>query len=67
MNTSPKLRKFRVYLHRIGGRTSGHITVDATCESHAGRVAVRQNIDVSFPNSKPADWIVTSTEELPCC
>ena len=57
------LKPFAVSLHRKGGKTRGRIEVHATCEKHAGRVAIAQTIEVSFPGSKPGNWIVDSVEE----
>lgn len=58
------LKTFSVQLHRRGGKTRGRITVQATCDKHAQRVAVEQTIAVSFPDSKPANWVVTGVEEV---
>lgn len=58
-----KLKQFTVSLHRKGGKTRGRIEVDAICEKHAGRAAVAQTIEVSFPKSKPAQWAVDSVTE----
>lgn len=55
---SAVLKPYRVKLHRRGGKTSGHVNVQATCAEHAKRVAVKQTIEVSYPNSKPANWVV---------
>ena len=63
MNTQ-KLKPFRVYMRRRAGTTCGRIDVLATCQNHAERVAVRQNIAVSHPKTKPGQWIVTSVETL---
>ncbi|MFA5900550.1 MAG: hypothetical protein WC829_15730 [Hyphomicrobium sp.] len=52
------LKAFRVQLHRRGGKFKGHVDVQATCEKHAERVAVAQVIEVSFPKSKPGQWVV---------
>lgn len=57
------MKFFRVQLRRRGGKTKGHIDVQATCAKHAERVAVAQVIEVSFPKSKPAQWLVDSVEE----
>lgn len=59
------LKPFRVYLRRRGGRTRGRIDVQANCQKHAERVAVAQLIEVSYPKSKPSNWLVTSVEVLP--
>lgn len=56
------LKPFTVYLRRRGGRTRGRIEVQAAEQSHAERVAKAQLIEVSYPKSKPAQWIVTSVE-----
>lgn len=58
----PILKPFRVALHRRGGKTRGHVDVQARCEKHAERVAVEQTIAVSFPKSKPSQWVVTGVE-----
>lgn len=58
----PVLKDFTVRLHRRGGKTTGRVSVKATCEKHAERVAVEQVIDVSFPTSKPANWVVDGVE-----
>lgn len=60
--TGTILKPFTVQLHRRGGKTKGRIEVQATCDKHAGRVAVAQTIEVSFPKSKPGDWVVTNVE-----
>lgn len=59
----PVLKPFAVQLHRKGGKTKGRIDVQAASPEHAGRVAVAQTIEVSFPKSKPANWVVDSVEE----
>jgi hypothetical protein len=56
--SGPALKDYRVQLHRRGGRYRGHIDVKATCDQHARRVAVKQVIEVSYPKSKPAQWVV---------
>ena len=58
------LKGFVVQLHRRGGNTKGRIEVQATCVKHAERVAVAQTIEVSFPKSRPRQWIVDSVQEL---
>jgi hypothetical protein len=58
--TTEKLAFYKVQLHRLGGKTKGCVTVQARSEQHAGRVAVEQTIEVSFPKSKKADWVVDS-------
>ena len=58
----PILKPYKVYLHRRGGKTYGHVTVQARSPLHAERLAVEQTIAVSFPKSKPAQWIVTGVE-----
>ena len=60
--TETLLKPFTVQLHRRGGKTTGRIDVQARCEKHAERVAVDQTIAVSFPKSKPSQWIVTKVE-----
>lgn len=60
MNAQP-LKPYTVRLHTA--RVRGRIQVQATCPVHAGRVAIAQTIDVSFPGSKPGNWIVDSVEE----
>ena len=57
-------RPFKVYVRRRGGSTTGYVTVQATCASHAQRVGIRQLIEVSFPKTLPKNWIVTATEEV---
>jgi hypothetical protein len=56
------LKSYSVSLHRKGGKTRGRIEVRANCEKHAGRVAVAQTIAVSFPKSKPGQWVVDGVE-----
>lgn len=56
-----QLKPYAVRLHTA--RVRGRIEVHATCEKHAGRVAIAQTIDVSFPKSKPAQWAVDSVTE----
>lgn len=58
------LKKFMVQLHRRGGKTKGRIEVQANCPKHAERVAVAQTIAVSFPDSKPGNWVVDLVEEV---
>lgn len=53
---------YTVHLRRRGGTTRGRIEVRANSVQHAQRVAVRQCIDVSYPKTKPAQWLVTSVE-----
>lgn len=60
------VKKFKVYARRRGGSTRGYVTVDARSPSHAERVGVKQLIEVSFPKTKPSQWIVTATEEVRC-
>ncbi|WP_367846427.1 hypothetical protein [Rhodoferax sp. WC2427] len=60
-----KLKPFRVFMRRRAGRTHGRIDVMATCQNHAERVAVAQNIEISHPKTKPGQWIVTSVQVLP--
>nr|WP_315242159.1 hypothetical protein [uncultured Albidiferax sp.] len=62
---NPKLKSFRVFMRRRAGRTQGRIDVMATCQNHAERVAVAQNIEISHPKTKPGQWIVTSVQVLP--
>lgn len=57
-----KLKSYRVLLHRRGGKTRGRIDVMATCPEHAQRVAVKQIIEVSYPSSKPGNWVVDGVE-----
>lgn len=57
------LQSYRVRLHRRGGKFNGHVDVQAFSEKHAERVAVKQVIEVSFPKSKPAQWLVDSVQE----
>lgn len=61
---SEKLLRFTVRLHRRGGKTTGRVEVSASSSKHAERVAVAQVIEVSFPNSKPANWVVDGVEEV---
>ena len=58
------LSSYKVHLHRRGGgsETRGHVTVQASSPVHAMGVAVTQTIEVSFPKSKPADWVVDWVE-----
>lgn len=64
---APVLKPFKVHLHRRGGKTKGHVRVNARCEKHAERVAVEQTIAVSFPKSKPGNWVVDKVEDLQAC
>jgi hypothetical protein len=57
-----KLKPYTVYLRRRGGNTKGRVEVMATCDSHAAKCGVKSTIAVSYPKTKPADWIVTATE-----
>jgi hypothetical protein len=59
------LKKFVVQLHRRAGKTKGRIEVQANSAKHAERVAVAQTIEVSFPGSKPGNWVVDSVKEAP--
>lgn len=61
--SGPTLKPFSVQLHRRGGKTTGRIEVQATCAKHAERVAVEQVIEVSFPGSKPGNWVVDGVTE----
>lgn len=61
---SAVLMGYRVDLHRRGGKTRGHVEVKARSVQHAGRVAVEQTIAVSYPKSKPGNWVVTKVTEL---
>lgn len=63
--SGPVLKSFTVQLHRRGGKTKGHIEVQARCEKHAERVAIEQTIAVSFPKSRPSQWVVTGVEARP--
>lgn len=60
---APVLKAFTVRLHRRGGKTKGRIEVQAASPEHAGRVAVAQTIEVSFPGSKPGNWVVDGVTE----
>jgi len=60
---APALKDFTVQLHRRGGKTKGRIDVQAHCPKHAERVAVAQTIAVSFPKSKPGQWVVDGVVE----
>jgi hypothetical protein len=60
--TGTALKPYKVTLHRRGGRASGRIDVQACSAQHAERVAVAQVIAVSYPDSKPSNWIVTNVE-----
>lgn len=65
MSTPTELLKFfNVSIHRRGGKTRGRIEVRARCQKHAARVAVAQVVEVSYPKSKPKDWIVTEVTAL---
>lgn len=64
--SAPALKGYRVKLHRRGGRYRGHIDVQASSDTHAERVAVKQVIEVSFPKSKPAQWVVDGVEVRTC-
>ena len=57
-------RPFKVSVRRRGGSTTGYVTVQANCESHAERIGIKQLIAVSFPKTQPKNWIVTATEEV---
>jgi hypothetical protein len=59
-----KLKTYRVYMRRRGGRTRGRVDVLAGSRGHAERVGVKQCIETSYPDTKPAQWIVTLVEEL---
>lgn len=61
----PVLMPFTVQLHRRGSNTKGRIEVMANGPAHAEQVAVAQAIEISFPNSQPAQWIVTKVEAKP--
>ncbi|MFZ4286604.1 hypothetical protein [Variovorax sp. HJSM1_2] len=60
---TPVLKHIRVKLRRKGRNTTGHIDVQVERECDAGRAAIAQCIDVSYPNTRAADWLVLSTEE----
>lgn len=59
------IQGYRVRLHRRGGKFNGHVDVQAFSEKHAERVAVKQVIEVSYPKSKPAQWVVDGVEVRP--
>jgi hypothetical protein len=58
------LKFYSVELHRRGGKTTGRVNVRARGDKHAARVAVDQTIAVSYPKSKPSDWIVTKVSPI---
>lgn len=55
------LKPYTVRLHTA--RVRGHIQVQATCPVHAEAVAVTQTIEISYPKSRPAQWVVDRVEE----
>lgn len=59
---APVLKGFVVRLHHRGGPNKGRVTVQATCEKHAERVAVDQVIEISYPKTKPGNWVVDGVE-----
>ena len=61
--TIKKLKPYTVYIRRKGGNTKGRIEVMAKSEKHSHRVAICQLIEVSYPKTKPSNWLVTCTEE----
>ena len=63
MRGGAQLRPYTVYLRRRGGCTRGRIDVQAFTVTDAELVAVRQLIEVSYPNTIPENWIVTSVAE----
>lgn len=63
MNQQP-LNRFSVRLHHRSGKTPGRIEVKATCAEQAPQVAIEQTIEISYPNSKPADWVVDGVTPL---
>jgi hypothetical protein len=60
---APALKTIRVTLRRKGRNLRGRIDVQVARESDAARAAIAQCIDVSYPNTRAADWLVLSTEE----
>lgn len=56
------LKPYTVRLHTA--RVRGRIHVQATCPVHAGAVAVAQTIEISYPKSRPEQWVVDGVK--PC-
>lgn len=55
-----QLHPFTVRLHNPSEDIKGRIAVQATDAVHAGQVAVAQTIDISYPESKAEQWVVTN-------
>ena len=63
---TPSLKPFTVRLHNDDEDIKGRIQVHATCPVHAGHVAVAQTIDISYPESRADQWVVTGVEVQAC-
>lgn len=57
-----ELHPFTVRLHNDSEDIKGRIAVQATDAAHAGQVAVAQTVDISYPESKAEQWVVTGVE-----
>lgn len=62
MDGMTTLKPYTVRLHTAQVR--GRIQVQATCPVHAEAVAVAQTIEISYPKSRPAQWVVDGVK--PC-
>jgi hypothetical protein len=56
--------RYRVFLRRTRGNTAGRVDVLAHNEEEAGAKAVAQVIEVSYPDTTPAQWEVTGVGRL---
>lgn len=60
----PAQDRYRVFLRRTRGKTAGKVDVLASSEDEARTVAVAQVIAVSYPDTTPAQWVVTGVGRL---
>lgn len=59
-----QLKPFTVRLHNPSEDIKGRIAVQATDHEHAEAVAVAQTIEISYPKSRPEQWVVDGVK--PC-
>ena len=55
---SNQLSAYTVRLRHEAADITGRIAVRAESQERAGPVAIAQAIDISYPESVPADWVV---------
>jgi len=54
----PELTPYTVRLRHEAADITGRIAVRAESAERAGPVAIAQAIDISYPESVPAEWVV---------